>query len=160
MNLNINTKAFTLTESLINLLLISIVLSLTYGLITMMSKQLTNYQNENSEIISYNQFNNVLLYDIYGINSYTFTDHILTLNYYKGDSITYIIGQDNVYRETQTQTDSFNIKVLTHNLKPLDDTNNKRLTLKVALLKDTIATNYNLFVDNARQINTTLFDEN
>lgn len=160
MKTRINIPAFTLLESLITLMLISITIALTYSLINLVEKQLIVLEQENNQVLDYNLFNSALISDIDGsVDSLLENDSTkLTLNYYNETSITYNIKTNEVLRQTIGNTDTFKIKTISHNLfKPYKT--ETTLQLRLILLKDTINTNYILKTDDASLINKKLFNE-
>jgi prepilin-type N-terminal cleavage/methylation domain-containing protein len=157
----INIQAFTLLESLITLILISVIIALSYALINLISKQLSVFEKENTQILEYNLFNSTLINDINNAYNYSFESNHLLLNFYKDDTINYFILDKKILRRHNAQQDSFNISNVGY--KIYDNTNKKQpkeyLEIRLKLLKDTITTNYQLEKSNAEIINKKLFNE-
>ena len=159
MKLKTNINAFTLLESLITLMLISIIIGLTYALINLVEKQLIVLEQEHTEILEYNLFNSALINDINTATSYDFEeeDKLLKLHFYDNSLISYEIKPNEILRQTSFSSDAFNIKTINHNLS--NTYKHTALELQLILLKDTLSTHYTLKKDEAQSINKKLFNE-
>ena len=160
MKVKTNIHAFTLLESLITLMLISIIIALTYSLITLVEKQLVLLEHENTEILDYNLLNSTLINDINSATNYRLENdnNLLILEYYDETSVGYDIKPNEILRQTASSDEAFKIKTLSHNISKAYK-NKTALELKFVLLKDTISTHYILKKDNAHLINKKLFNE-
>ena len=153
--------AFTLLESLVTLMLISIIIALTYSLVSLVEKQLVLLEQDNNEILEYNLFNATLINDINNSTNYTLegNNSSLVLNYYNDAPIIYDMKPDMVLRQTSSSKDTFKIKTVGRQVSKAYK-NDVGLELRLVLLKDTISTHYVLKKDNAHLINKKLFNEN
>jgi len=158
--IKINTKAFTLAEALVNLLLISIIISLAYTLINFFSKQLSQLEKDNYAIVDYNLFDASIRYDIYNAHFFNLENNELNVYDYSGKKVTYQVSDKKISRQTSTHQDVFNMDVISYSINTLDTVlKDKTLNLKVSLLTDTLSLNYYLKQSNAELINKTIFDE-
>ena len=153
--------AFTLLESLVTLMLISIIIALTYSLVSLVEKQLVLLEQDNNEILEYNLFNATLINDINNSTNYTLESNnsSLVLDYYSDAPIIYDMKPDMVLRQTSSSKDTFKIKTVGRQVSKAYE-NDVGLELRLVLLKDTISTHYVLKKDNAHLINKKLFNEN
>ena len=153
--------AFTLLESLITLMLISIIIALSYTIINLMGKQLSLFEKENTQILEYNLFNSTLINDIDNSIDYKVEDNQLSLKFYDNTSIDYYIKNNMILRDNGINKDTFNIRSVkySHQESVSKKYSKNYLLLQLKLLKDTIATNYYLKKDNAKFINKQLFNE-
>nr|WP_321234605.1 type II secretion system protein [uncultured Psychroserpens sp.] len=161
MNRTIKIRAFTLLESLITLMLISIIIALSYALINLIGKQLSLFEKENTQLLEYNLFNSTLINDINNSNDFTIEDNHLLLEFYDNSSIDYYIKKNMVLRATNNKQDAFNINTINYSFVPSTSKTYPKnyLELRLRLLKDTITTSYVLKKDNAKFINKHLFNE-
>ncbi|MCK8480933.1 type II secretion system protein [Psychroserpens algicola] len=161
MNKKTNIAAFTLLESLITLMLISIIIALSYALINLIGKQLSVFEKENTQILEYNLFNSTLINDINNAYNYSFDTNHLLLSFYKGDTIDYYIQKKKIIRRHNSTRDSFHISNVAYSFYKSPNTKGSKayLELKLELLKDTITTNYYLKKSNAERLNNILFNE-
>lgn len=159
-----NIYAFTILESLITLMLISIIIALSYALISLIGKQLSLFEKENNQIMEYNLFNSTLINDINNSSGFELDNNNLILASYDKQRISYSIQKNYILRHQQQriELDTFKILVVSNSFFISDGKNQSKdlLKLRLGVLNDTVTTNYYLQKNNADVINKTLFDEN
>lgn len=153
-------KSFTLLETLFNLLILSIIISLSYMMINMFNKQMLLFEKESTEILQYNIFNKTIKYDINAANNFSVKNNTLLLKQYNNSSISYKFEKAYILRMRLETLDTFKLKVLDYNIFKNKQTNStKRLELTVELLNEDIVAYYFLNQNNAEQINKKYFNE-
>lgn len=153
-------KSFTLLETLFNLLILSIIISLSYMMINMFNKQMLLFEKESTEILQYNIFNKTIKYDINAANNFSVKNNTLLLKQYNNSSISYKFEKAYILRMRLETLDTFKLKVLDFNIFKNKQTNStKRLELTVELLNEDIVAYYFLNQNNAEQINKKYFNE-
>lgn len=153
-------KSFTLLETLFNLLILSIIISLSYMMINMFNKQMLLFEKESTEILQYNIFNKTIKYDINAANNFSVKNNTLLLKQYNNSSVSYKFEKAYILRMRLETLDTFKLKVLDFNIFKNKQTNStKRLELTVELLNEDIVAYYFLNQNNAEQINKKYFNE-
>jgi prepilin-type N-terminal cleavage/methylation domain-containing protein len=155
----IKIHAFTLLESLITLILISIIIALSYALIDLIGRQLSLFEKENNEILEYNLFNSTFINDINNAQGFSVDENHVHLDYYNKAHIDYYIFDDAIVRRQDTYESSFKIHTINFSLVEEGRKAKHNLEIKLKLLKDTITTSYFLKENNAEKINKLLFNE-
>ncbi len=153
-------RAFTILETLLSIMLISIIVSLSYLMLNLFNKQMILLEKENTAILEYNLFNNTIKCDINATNSYIIENETLILKQYNGLITTYRFNKENILRQKKKSIDTFNI--LTTDFKYVDIKNSigrKRMMLTLEVLNDKIVSYYLLNKSIAETINKTYFDE-
>lgn len=155
-------KAFTLLESLITILLISIIIGLSYGLINLVDKQMTLLQKENVEVLEYNLFNSTLKLDIHKSNAFFIEKNQLNLSNYDNRVISYSFYNEYILRENAVKIDTFMLSNFGFKFNEgiICCPETGQLNLKVKLLLDTINVKYLLHKNSSQLINKRLFNEN
>lgn len=153
-------KSFTLLETLFNLLILSIIISLSYMMINMFNKQMLLFEKESTEILQYNIFNKTIKYDINAANNFSVKNNTLLLKQYNNSNTSYKFEKAYILRMRSETLDTFKLKVLDYNIFKNKQTNStKRLELTVELLNENIEAYYFLNQNNAEQINKKYFNE-
>ncbi len=153
-------KSFTLLETLFNLLILSIIISLSYMMINMFNKQMLLFEKESTEILQYNIFNKTIKYDINAANNFSVKNNTLLLKQYNNSSVSYKFEKAYILRMRLETLDTFKLKVLDFNIFKNKQTNStKRLELTLELLNEDIVAYYFLNQNNAEQINKKYFNE-
>lgn len=153
-------KSFTLLETLFNLLILSIIISLSYMMINMFNKQMLLFEKESTEILQYNIFNKTMKYDINAANNFSVKNNTLLLKQYNNSSVSYKFEKAYILRMRLETLDTFKLKVLDFNIFKNKQTNStKRLELTLELLNEDIVAYYFLNQNNAEQINKKYFNE-
>ena len=151
-------NSFTILEALLSMLILSIIIGLTYSLFTLLNKQMSLFEKENTQVIQYNLFNNTILYDADKAIDYAFNNDVLRLEYYDNTIINYNIKKHYILREKKDQIDTLNVDVIAFDF--LERLNNKgELKLTVKLLNDTFETHYFLNKNHSETINEKYFNE-
>lgn len=158
---NEQLKGFTILETLISLMLMSIIISLVYALLNLVNKQMSLFETENFQIIQYNLFNRTIKTDIGNANDFEINKNHLVLKYYNGSKINYTINGNYILRQNQTAKDTFKVKVADYKFLNADISNPLNVTFDatIKLLKDTIYANYFLNKTNSDLINKMYFNE-
>jgi competence protein ComGF len=152
-------KAFTMLEALISLILTGIIIALSYSLFTLVNKQMTLFEKENTAIIEYNLFHSTLTNDINNSNNFEYTDDELVLKNYFKPYIIYKFKTNYVTRSIDHhKPDSFKIQTFNTNYKTITPKHNQ-LNMSISLLNDTVQANYFLTKQNSSVINQKLFHE-
>lgn len=154
-------KAFTILETLISLMLMSIIFTVSYALFNLVGKQLYMFQRENSQVLEYNLFNAALLSDIENANDFELSgDHLLLKNY-DASQVEYKISTQSILRKRQSTIDTFKLKLLNYKFSSFGEhSSNKVVSISINVLKDTINTNYFLKKNLSKIVNQTYFNEN
>ncbi|WP_040248016.1 type II secretion system protein [Psychroserpens mesophilus] len=155
----IKIHAFTLLESLITLMLISIIIALSYALIDLIGRQLSLFEKENTEILEYNLFNSTFMNDVNNANGFLVNENHIHLDFYSKAHIDYYILDDAILRRQDNFENSFKIHTINFSLVEEGRKAKNNLEIKLKLLKDTITTSYYFKENNAKKINKQLFNE-
>ena len=151
-------KAYTLTEALIAIVLSSIIVVISYALVTSISKQLNMFEKDNEEELMYNLMNATLHYDMNQAHDFYYSTNSISLYSYNNDTINYYFKKKSIVRQTRSKVDSFNIEVLDNEMKVLYNMNNLKLKLK--LFNRELNTSYFVNKDLSKAINKKYFNEN
>ena len=105
-----NIKAFTILEIVIGLAIISIIISMTYGIYVMLNRQLLEY-NSNSEAINfYNELDGHIRRDFYNANKLHFNEEsMILLNSF--EKVSYEIIDQKMIRIKNSVIDTFPVTV-------------------------------------------------
>ena len=158
---NKKLKGFTILETLISLMLMSVIIVITYSLFNLVEKQMFLFNKNNEQLLAYNLFNLAIIKDINKANDFNISGDNLILKNYNDTSIIYSIKNESVTRENESVTEIFKVQVVNYKFmnndvsKPL----NKTLQIKLNVLNDTIIANYFLNKNNSEVINTMYFNE-
>ena len=152
-------KAFTILEVLISLILTSIIISLTYSLFILISKQLVLFETENSAILEYNLFNTTIKYDIENATDFKIENDELHLKNYTETDIIYSVQNQKILRTSQIVSDTFHIHVKSYRFDATDNSFMDIFKLDLNLLNETINANYYLRKDLSKKINNSYFNE-
>ena len=157
-----NIKAFTLLETLITVMLISVIIALSYGLVNLIGKQLHLFEKENTQVLDYSLFNSTLISDTYNATSFQSNANHLRLDYFDNTSIHYYINDKVILREFKERSDTFRIEAIDYSFRKSSTNKYSKdyLHIRLKLLNDTIRTNYYLKRSNAETINSKIFNEN
>ena len=154
------TKAFTMLEALISLILTGIIIALTYSLYTLINKQMTVFEKENTEIINYHLFNTTFLSDINSSNAFNFNDDALVLNRYLKSDVIYNFNSGSITRRVEGMNiDTFKINMLKKTASTDEVLQSPHLDVVFKLLNDTIKAHYYLKQPPNTLINKQLFHE-
>jgi prepilin-type N-terminal cleavage/methylation domain-containing protein len=153
----IKIKAFTLLESLITLMLISIIIALSYALIDLIGRQLSLFEKENTQILEYNLFNSTLINDIHVSYDFDINGTEIMLINYDESIIKYYLSNRKMIRKHDAGIDTFDMRII--NVETNRYLGANTLNIQIGLLQDTIVTNYYLNRNKAGQINKQLFNE-
>lgn len=149
-------KSFTILETLIGLMVFSIVISTTYAFFTLFNKQLLLYSKENTQSTAYNLFHNTMLNDISQSNTYAANGNALVLRCYDDTEIVYSTIKTGILRTTERATDTFKITSRQFSIIK-DDVHTERLQLDIELFNEIVTLQYYLNNSPANAINTRYF---
>ncbi len=135
-------KSFTILEALISLMLMSILITLIYSTINLIGKQLSLFQEENTEILEYNLFNSVFKNDLYNSSNFKVNYNQILFIKYDGSEVNYTIQKPDILRKNKVTIDTFKIKILDYKLNTQLKSNDGQFELRLKLLNETINTNY------------------
>ena len=154
-------KGFTILETLITLVLMSVIISITFSLFNLIGKQLSLFEKENTQVLEYNLFNTTLMRDIDKAYDFSYTDSDLVLKFYDESEINYTVNAKYILRHNHIKKDTFKIQV--NDFQFLNDDAktdiNTTFLLSLRVLNDTINTNYFLSKNNSETINKDYFNE-
>ncbi|WP_299883429.1 hypothetical protein [uncultured Lacinutrix sp.] len=151
-------QAYTLIEALITIVLSSIIVVVSYTLVSTISKQLHILKQENEEELEYNLMNSALLNDFNTAENATFENTFLELHYYNNNIIKYNFKNDNIIRTTKVKTDTFKIKTISYSFEETKS-NSSVLKLKLKLFNVSLDANYYANISLSNLINKKYFNE-
>jgi len=158
---NKHFKGFTILETLISLILISIIIGLTYSIFNLIGKQMALLEEEYTQVLQYNLFNTTIKNDIKKSTNYKINNDQLILINYNEANINYSIKNNRILRQNNIKTDTFNINLISYRFFKKNQSDNYEKTFQVSLLllNDTINANYFLNKSISEVINTMYFNE-
>ncbi len=159
--MNKHFKGFTILETLISLILISIIIGLTYSIFNLIGKQMALLEEEYTQVLQYNLFNTTIKNDIKKSTNYKINNDQLILINYNEANINYSIKNNRILRQNNIKTDTFNINLISYRFFKKNQSDNYEKTFQVSLLllNDTINANYFLNKSISEVINTMYFNE-
>lgn len=139
-------KAFTIAETLINILILSIISAMLYIFLTTMNKQFSLFERRKLATLDYQVFTGSFSTDMYNCNSIKFQDSEkkLELTYYNGDQVNYYFSNHTVKREMNREEAYFDVYLVDYTFETLENNPNyiNYAQLKLKILTDTITRYY------------------
>jgi len=117
-----------------------IIISLTYTIYSLMSKQLKTYEEESKTILYYNIFNSALKREIHNSQNIKTLDEGFLLIYYKGEDVSYEIVDSKLLRRKENKVDTFDVNIINYKIEQTEE--NSVIQLNVKILNDTIKAFY------------------
>ncbi len=154
-------KGFTILETLISLMLMSIIIGITYSLFNLIEKQLSFFKKDNTQILEYNLLNATMMSDIDASCAFNIVDNMLVLKNYDNTEEFYSLNREYVLRQKNAEVDTFKVRVIDYDvLKPaVANSQNTTFQIRLNVLHDTINAFYFLKKSNSEIINSHYFNE-
>tara|TARA_Y100001947_G_C10234763_1_gene259085 strand:- start:45 stop:518 length:474 start_codon:yes stop_codon:yes gene_type:complete len=104
-------KAYTISEVILNLLLISIIMGLMYSFVFFFSNQVNDFNLSKIKFLEYKLLKSNIIEDINSSVNYKVSGDTIALYTYSGSKIEYIYINDKISRKFNSLSSSYNIEI-------------------------------------------------
>lgn len=148
-------KAFTFIEVTINLVIMSIIVSVVYYSYSIFSKQLLLFSNQIEVVNNLNQINVVLKNDVHHSKKMTKYKDMIKLVLYDNSEVLYEVINHKISRTVNSKTDYFETHIISHSFLKETAINPRvnHFTINYRVFNDTIHATYNKNLGIASNIN-------
>lgn len=145
--MTIKTKAFSIIEVLITMVIAAIILGVTFTIFTIISERLLDYKNQNQLVNDLNRFTYSFNKDIFDNDELFAIDDELTFKNYNNTVTKYFFEENSIIRDKQDFIDTFKI-TLKHYQSDTVKTKNQKLIferIKMKISADSVILDLNFY---------------